>query len=348
MRAVTYQAFGEEIQVTEIADPVCPEDGVVIRVKAAGICRSDWHGWQGHDAEIKTLPHVPGHEFAGVIETVGSKVQEWQVGERVTIPFVPGCGHCCECQSGNEQVCNEQYQPGFSGHGAFAELVAVRYADVNLVRLPEEMNFVTAVSLGCRFSTAFRAVTIQGNVHAGNWVAVFGCGGVGLSAVMIAAAAGARVIAIDINHETLKLAEDLGASYSINASVVENISDAVQALTKRGAHVTIDALGSKETCVQAIKSLRKRGQHVQVGLLAGDDAQPPIPLDLVIANELKICGSHGLQAHRFPSMLEMISAGKLDLIKLLGKQISLDEAPDILSNMDKNSQVGVTIITKFN
>ena len=202
MRAVYYEEFAKLPRIENLPDPTPPEHGVVLRVKATGLCRSDWHGWMGHDPDI-TLPHVPGHEIAGVIEAVGNKVGRWKLGDRVTLPFVCGCGACPQCMSGNHQVCDRQFQPGFTHWGSFAEFVAIHYADINLVRLPDELTYVTAASLGCRFATSFRAIVDQGRVSAGQWVAVHGCGGVGLSAIMIANALGARVVAIDIDDDKL-------------------------------------------------------------------------------------------------------------------------------------------------
>ena len=141
--------------------------GAVIRVEATGLCRSDWHGWQGHDPDIRTLPHVPGHELAGVVESVGTGVRSWRPGDRITVPFVCACGSCAACESGNQQVCERQTQPGFTHWGSFAEYVAIDHADANLVALPEEMTFTTAASLGCRFATSYRAVTAVGRVRAG-------------------------------------------------------------------------------------------------------------------------------------------------------------------------------------
>ena len=190
MRAVVYSAYGVIPELTQVADPACPADGVVIEVGATGVCRSDWHAWQGHDPVA--LPHTGGHEFAGVVVEAGPEVTGWRPGDRVTVPFVCGCGRCEYCLAGHPQVCPRQTQPGFTGPGSFAELVAVHAADVNLVPLPASMDFAAAACLGCRFATAFRAVTAHGRIRAGQWLAVHGCGGVGLSAAMIGAALGAR------------------------------------------------------------------------------------------------------------------------------------------------------------
>jgi len=246
MRAAVYKQFSGPITIDDVQQPKPAATGVVIKVEATGICRSDWHGWMGNDPDVN-LPNVPGHEFAGVVAEVGRDVKNFKPGDRVTLPFVCGCGECEQCLSGNQQVCDLQFQPGFTHWGAFAEYVAVDYADTNLVCLPDEMDFITAASLGCRFITSFRAVVDQGKVAEGQFVAVHGCGGVGLSAIMIANALGAVTVAIDIDDNRLEFARHIGASFTINARKTENLAAAVRDVTSGGAHVSIDALGSPET-----------------------------------------------------------------------------------------------------
>ena len=319
---------------------------MVIKVRATGLCRSDWHGWMGHDPDI-VLPHVPGHELAGTIFEIGSEIRNFKVGDRVTVPFVGGCGTCSECNTGNHQVCDNQFQPGFTAWGSFAEFVEIKYADINLVHLPDEIDFVTAASLGCRFITSFRAVIDQGKVSAGQWVAVHGCGGVGLSAINIAAGTGANVVAVDIEDEKLELAKKLGATILINARTVGNVSAEIINATGPGAHVSIDALGSQETCFNSVSCLRKRGKHIQVGLTTGDHKHPKVPMDKVVAHELEILGSHGMQAFRYEAVFEMIKSGKVKPELMLGKTISLVEAPEALMNMDKFENLVVTVINKF-
>ena len=309
--------------------------------------RSDWHGWQGHDADIQQLPHVPGHEFAGEIVEVGNGVAKWQPGDRVTMPFVAGCGTCADCVGGDPQVCGEQLQPGFTAWGSFAERVAIRYADANLVRIPDGMQFETAASLGCRVATAYRAVALQGQLRPGDWVAVFGCGGVGLSAVMVASALGGQPIAIDNRPEPLEMASRFGAAHVINASEVDNLPEAVKSVSSGGVHLSLDALGNRQLAADSILSLRKRGRHVQVGLLAGDDANPPLPMGPVIAHELEIVGSHGLAARHYPELLDLVSDGRIEADKLVTKTIRLDEAGDALASMDRFQTIGMTIINQF-
>ncbi|GAB4429308.1 MAG: zinc-dependent alcohol dehydrogenase family protein [Chloroflexi bacterium OHK40] len=346
MRAVIYETFGGPIEVREVPDPAPPPAGVVIAVGATGLCRSDWHGWMGHDPDI-VLPHVPGHELAGVVVAVGPGVSRWRTGDRVTVPFVCACGRCPQCAAGQHQVCDHQSQPGFTHWGSFAEYVAIDRADINLVALPPEVGMVTAASLGCRFATAFRAVVDQGRVSAGQWVAVHGCGGVGLSAVMIAAALGARVVAVDITAERLALARALGAAETVDATAIGDVAGAVRELTGGGAHLSLDALGSPATCFASIAGLRKRGRHVQVGLMLAEHRRAAVPMDRVIADELEILGSHGMQAHRYDAMLALIRSGAVHPERMLGRTITLDEAPTALAAMDQFAGSGVTVIDRF-
>ena len=346
MKAVLYDAFSAPPRIERVPDPTPEAHGVVVKVMATGVCRSDWHGWLGHDPDIR-LPHVPGHELAGVIEAVGGAVTRWKPGARVTVPFVSGCGACPQCRSGNHQVCDHQFQPGFTHWGSFAEYVGIHYADINLVPLPETMDFATAASLGCRFVTSFRAIVDQGRVSGGQWVAVHGCGGVGLSAIMIASALGANVVAVDIAEDKLALARALGAAATVNATKVPDVVEAVLELTGGGAHVSVDALGHPATCFNSISNLRKRGKHIQVGLMLAEDSLPRIPMGKVIGNELELLGSHGMQAHRYDAMMAMIQSGKLAPEKLIGRKISLEQSIEALVNMDRFEAVGVTVVTQF-
>lgn len=343
MRGVLIERFGEPPQVTRLPDPQPSPGGVVVRVVATGLCRSDWHGWMGHDADI-TLPHVPGHELAGVVAEVGNQVTRWKPGDRVTVPFICACGRCEFCLQGDQQVCPQQTQPGFTHWGSFAEYVALEHADVNLVALPEDLDFVTAASLGCRFATAFRGLIDQGRLQPGEWVAVHGCGGVGLSAIMIARAQSARVVAVDISDERLQFARELGAEITLNATQTDNVAATIRELTRGGVHVSMDALGSRGTCVQSLDSLRKRGRHLQVGLMLGEHATPPIPLARLIGDELEILGCHGMPALRYPALLEWIRTGKLAPQKLIGKTIPLDQAPAALMQMPQQTDPGMVVV----
>jgi alcohol dehydrogenase len=338
---VVFEEFGRMPDVREVPDPAPPPAGVVIRVAATGLCRSDWHGWMGHDAGI-TLPHVPGHELAGVVEAAGPRVTRWRAGDRVTVPFVCACGRCPACAAGEQQVCERQTQPGFTHWGSFAEYVAVDNADVNLVALPEALGFATAACLGCRFATAYRALTAHGRAAPGQWVAVHGCGGVGLSAVMIAAAAGARVVAVDVSPAALELARAFGAEACVQDP--DGVPEAIEEITGGGAHVSMDALGDPRTCANSIACLRRRGRHVQVGLLPPAAGPATPPMDRVIAYELSVLGSHGMPAHAYGPMLDLVATGTLRPDRLITATIGLAETPGALAAMGTSPPGGVTVI----
>lgn len=340
MRAVRFSEFGAVPELVETDPPACPPGGVVVRVRATGLCRSDWHAWMGHDDSV-VPPHIPGHEFAGVVQEVGAGVSGWAVGDRVTAPFVYACGRCEECAEGNGQVCVNQQQPGFTLPGSFAEYIVVLEAETNLVALPDGLGFVEAAALGCRFATAFRAVATQGRAAPGEWVAVHGCGGVGLSAVMIAVALGARVVAVDVSDAALARAEGLGA---VPIRGTGDVVSAVREATGGGAHLSLDAFGSRASNTNSIRCLRPRGRHVQVGLMVGDDALAPVPMDLVIAHELELLGSHGMAAREYPAMLDLIARGVLDPLALVGSTIGLDEAPAALAGLGASPHAGMTVI----
>jgi len=333
MRAVLVTAFGTPPELTQTPDPACPPDGVVVAVEATGLCRSDWHGWMGHDDDIE-LPHVPGHELAGTIVETGVAVTRWAVGDRVTTPFVLACGRCRACARGDGQVCLDQLQPGFTQWGSFADLVALPRADVNLVRVPDEVPAEIAASLGCRFATAYRAVAHVARVQPGETVVVHGCGGVGLSAVMVAVALGAQVLAVDPDPTSLGLAEQLGA--------VRAPDD----LTDSDADVSIDAYGSPANLAAGLASLRPRGRHVQVGLLVGSDASPPVDVGRVLGQELQLLGSHGMPASDYPELLARVADGSLDPGRLLRDRIGLAEAGPRLAALGEPGAGagGITVI----
>lgn len=343
MRAVVIDAFGVPARVRTVPDPEPPPHGVVVRVDATGLCRSDWHAWMGHDPDV-TLPHVPGHELAGTVVAVGAEVRHWTIGRRVTVPFVCACGTCVVCRAGEGQVCPHQTQPGFSGWGSFAEFVALDHADVNLVALPDELPAEHAAGLGCRVATAYRAVVDRGGIRAGEWLSVHGCGGVGLSAVMVGAALGARVVATDIDAAARLAAAEAGADVVIDAATTPDVPAAVVAATGGGAHVAVDALGSPKTCADSVLALRRRGRQVQVGLLPAATGHPAVPMERVVAYELDLLGSHGLAAADYPRLLDLLGTGRLPVGSLVRRRIGLDDVPGALAALgDGTLGPGITV-----
>jgi len=339
MRSIHFSKFQGPLSILDIPIPTPSESGVVIKVEATGLCRSDWHGWMGHDSDIQ-LPHVPGHEFAGTIHAIGTEVKNFKVGDRVTTPFVCGCGNCLYCQRGDAQVCPTQTQPGFTHFGSFAEYVAIDNADFNLITIPTEVSFATAAALGCRFATSYRGLIKRAKVKSGEKVVIYGCGGVGLSAIMIAKSQGADLYAVDVNDEALNIAQSLGAQ-TINS---RNTDPAAFMQNLGGADIAVDALGSEATATASVLSLARRGRHLQLGLLLTPTGTTAMPMARVIAWELDLLGSHGMAAKDYPEMLALVASGLLNPSQLVKREISLEEGAVALAELDKQAVGGITII----
>ena len=344
MKAAYYNTFNGKIEIKQVENPEITETDAIIEVKASGICRSDWHGWKGHDPDIK-LPHVPGHEFSGIVKKVGSKVTLIQPGDRVTAPFCCGCSTCPQCLKGNQHICDDHFQPGFTDWGSFAQYVRIKNADFNLIRLPSSIDFVSAAGLGCRFITAFHGIVNQGKIDDSMFVAIHGCGGVGLSAIMIAAAYGAKVIAIDINELNLHKARSFGAKYSINARK-EDVVAKLHEITNGGADVSMDALGSHETSLNSINCLAKKGKHIQVGIL-GSENNIAVSTAALIAKEIEIIGSHGMPIADYKTIFDLVASRKVDPSLLIDRTVKLEDVPRELMNMDGYSNSGMVIIDQF-
>jgi alcohol dehydrogenase len=342
VRAVLVERFAVPPTVQRVPEPACPPDGVVVRVLATGLCRSDWHGWRGHDPDVR-LPHVPGHEFAGVIAEVGAEVRRWRRGDRVTAPFVCACGRCPTCRRGDAQVCPAQQQPGFTHWGSFAEYVVVDVADLNAVRLPDTMPFEVAAGLGCRFATAYRAITVHARPAPGQWLAVHGCGGVGLSAVMIAAAAGAQVIAVDPSPAARRRAAALGAAAVLDPATADPAT-AIRELTGDGAAISVDAIGGVASLTASLGCLRPRGRHIQVGLMGAARTVPAQLISATVGRELELVGSHGMAAADYPAMLDRIANGELNPALLVRRTIGLTQAAAALPHVADTQIDGITVI----
>lgn len=353
MRAAQMTAFRKPFQVVEVPIMAPRADGAVIRVEASGVCRSDWHHWN-RDMEwlgsSLTLPTNTGHEVGGVVEEIGRDVRTIKVGDRVTIPFHESDGTCPHCRAGLQNLCDNMITPGTKHPGGWAQYVTVTVADLNCIKLPEPVDTLSAAALGCRYMTAYRAVTHQGLVQSGDWTAVHGCGGIGLSAVQIAAAADALVVAIDIEERKLAKAREEGAVATINASGLtpEQVGQAVKDATGGGANVSLDALGRGFTFRQSFHSLRKRGRHVQIGVTSQEErGQVALPLDVLVLQELQVVGSLGNPHPKYAELLALVAREKLRPARLVTRQISLDDVTDTLERMTRYDTVGFEVITRF-
>lgn len=349
MRAAQIIENRKPLRIGNVPDPTPGPHDVIIKIEASGVCRSDWHAWMGDWAWLglaPELPIIPGHEMGGVVEVVGKEVKNFRPGDRVTTPFHEGCSHCLNCLSGHSNRCDNLQIFGFGYDGAYAEYVKVPNGDFNLVKLPDEVDFVTAAAIGCRYMTGYHGVA-RADVKPGNWLVVHGAGGVGLSAIQVGNAVGAQVIAVDVDDAKLEMARKEGAVATVNGRN-ENVIEAVKEITRGGAHASIEALGIQETILNSVLSLRKGGRHVQIGLTTHNESGiAGIPIDAVTAQELEIVGSLGNPKTEYDGLLSLIAQGKLNPRSLVSREITLDDVNDVLNDMTNFKTYGFNVITSF-
>lgn len=343
MRAAVLQAYREPLAIEDVPHPSCPPDGVVLKVLACGVCRSDWHGWVGEHPRVKP-GQIGGHEYCGEVIEVGPQA-EWQLGDLVVAPFILACGTCPQCRSGASNTCLDQRLPGFIEPGAFAEYVAVPRAH-NLARLPEDMSPALAAGLGCRVTTAWHALTDRAALAGGEWLAVHGTGGIGLSAALLGKALGARVVVVDVVQEKIDHALSLGVDAGVMAS--DRTGEAIKDLTGGGAHVSVEALGIPATVDSSLKCLRPLGRHVQVGLPTGHTARMDVDMSAIYQGNLALYGTRGMPAHRYPSLFALVQSGAVDLSPLIARKVGLSDVSAELAAFDGPTPPGVAVITDFN
>lgn len=342
MRAAVVRDFNEDLSIETVPDPECPENGVVLEVAACGVCRSDFHGWVGEHPKVRN-GSILGHEYCGTVVEAGARAKH-KVGDRLIAPFILGCGDCPACQTGASNTCESAIVPGFGAPGSYAEYVAVPF-DHNLVHLPEDMSPALAAGLGCRVTTAWHALTDRAGVRAGEWVAVHGTGGIGLSSLLLAKMLGARVVVVDIVDEKLEHAMRLGADAAVNA-LTDDVAVAIQEITGGGAQVSIEALGIEATTNASVECLATLGRHVHVGMPAGDGMMR-VNMRAIYSKQLAFYGTRGMPSWKYPALLGMIERGEVDLSPMLDREISLSGASAELRAMKGPTPPGTAVITDF-
>ncbi len=350
MRAARLIELTQPLVIDDVPIPDPGPREAVIKVVSEGICRTDWHVWMGDWSWVGLVPPLPitlGHEFSGTVEAVGRDVSAVAVGDRVAVPFHEACGVCNYCRSGRTNLCDALEFLGMTHDGGYAEYVRVLNADLNCVRLPDAVSYDAASALGCRYMTAWHALAHQAALRGGEWLAVHGVGGIGLSAVQIGVALGAGVIAVDIDERKLEAARHQGAAHTVNARDVD-VAQTVKELTSGGADVALGGLGVAELVRSALMGLRKGGRLVQVGLTSkAEQGIVGIPLDELIEAELTIIGSVGNPHIHLPALLSLVADERLDPSALITERVELAQANDVLERMTSFDTVGFALIDRF-
>lgn len=346
MKAMVLEGV-KDYNLREVPRPACAPHGVVIKVMANGVCRSDWHKWRGEYPNQK-FPMILGHEMSGIVEEVGAEVTRFKPGDRIMVPVGGSEGTCDWCKAGHSNLCETYLVPGIGYNGGFAEYVAVPYADRNVEHLPDNISFEVGAILSCRTITGYRGVVESGNVRLGEYVAVYGCGGVGLASVMTAHQCGAFVIAIDIKDEALEIAKKLGADYVINAKDQNPVDEILKLTNGNGVEVAVEAMGSYETVNNALASLAKCGRLVQLGVTqSGPEGFVGVPIFNIVNKEKRIIGSLSSPIQNYKRYLEVIASGKVDPSPIITETCCLSEVVNVFERMDTNDVVGSVVCNDF-
>ncbi|MBB3971844.1 alcohol dehydrogenase catalytic domain-containing protein [Hansschlegelia beijingensis] len=344
------------MEVKNIPIPNIGDDDILVRPSASGICRTDWHVWNGDwtwGGLKLPLPIVLGHEIGGVVERVGANVRHLKPGTRVCVPFNYADGDCPYCRKGLQNLCDNPAW-GFTtqGSGGFAQFARVPNANLNCVALPENVTEKDAAALGCRYMTSFRAVKTRAQVQGGETVVVVGCGGVGRSAVQIAAAMGALVVAIDTKDSALEASKALGASYAINSSGLTpfEVRESLDKLVgSRGADVAIDAMGGQNSTLTSLHTLAKGGRLCVAGLTTQDDrGEITLPIDMLVFKEWSLVGTLGNPHSDYPELLRLVDSGKLQPSKLITEEVGLKDVQSVFDRMPSFKTEGFVVVTDFN
>lgn len=320
MKAAVFHGAHQPLEVTEIATPEPGPGEVLVKVAACGLCHTDLHYLDHGTPTFKAPPLVLGHEISGTIAALGRSTSGWAEGERVLLPAVLTCGTCTLCREGRENICEQSRMFGNHVDGGFAEYVLAPAKDI--FRLPVEIPLEAGSIIADAMTTPFHAVVRRGRVVPGDWVLVLGCGGVGLNIVQLAAAVGARVIAVDVAAGKLEWARTLGAEETIDASQVERVDKAVRKLTGSGADVAFEAIGKAPTQETAFNCLRTGGRLVLVGY--SPDTMT-LNAGRVMFREIDVVGSLGCRPVDYPRVIELARQGKIKVAELVSDRFPLAE-----------------------
>ncbi|RNB86469.1 alcohol dehydrogenase AdhP [Brevibacillus panacihumi] len=335
MKAAVVNGFQQKLEVKEVEVPQAGYGQVLVRVKTCGVCHTDLHAAQGDWPVKPKLPLIPGHEGVGVVEKLGEGVTSLKVGDRVGIPWLfSACGECDYCLTGWETLCQHQLNGGYSADGAYAQYCVAPAAYV--ARIPDELSDVDAAPILCAGVTTYKALKVA-NIKPGEWVAIYGIGGLGHVALQYAKAMGYNVVAVDIHPEKLELAKELGADVTVNGSE----TDPIQAIQEQvgGVHAAISVAVTKKAFEQAYKSVRRGGSVVVVGL---PNADLPIPIFDTVLNGVTVKGSIVGTRKDMQEALDFAARGK---VKAIIETQPLEKINEVFERMEKGQINGRVVLT---
>lgn len=336
MKAAVFHGPNQPLKIEEVETPKINSGEILVKIAACGVCNTDMHYIDHGVRTFKKPPMILGHEPSGTVAEVGADVQNFQVGDRILIPPVFSCGYCDNCRLGRENICLNMLMLGNHMDGAYAEYTKVPAKDCQ--HLPEDLPIEESSIIADAISTPFHAVKNRARVRPGDSVVVFGCGGVGINVVQIAAAAGGSVIAVDIVDYKLEVAKQLGAQHTINAKDMEDkaLLKQIRTITGGGADISIEVIGNPKTIVLATNAVKPGGCHCQVGYTHRD---VPINAARLMFREIEIKGSLGCRPVDYPKIIEMVRIGKIQLEPVVTHKFKLEEINDAFELMRKGESL---------
>jgi 2-desacetyl-2-hydroxyethyl bacteriochlorophyllide A dehydrogenase len=340
MRAIRLVQPGRPLEMHDVKPPAVGPRDVLVRVKAAGICHSDAH-YRAGKSRVEPLPMTLGHEVAGTVEETGPEVRSFKRGDRVCIHYLATCGDCGYCQQGNEQFCISGAMIGKYRDGGYAEFIVMPARSV--FRLPEEIPFEQGAIMMCSSATALHALK-KARLRAGESVAVFGTGGLGLSAIQLARAFGAReVFAVDIKPAKLAMAQTFGA-VPVNAADCDPVAEIGRLTGGKGADVALELIGLPLTMRQAVQSLAIKGRAALAGITV--QTFEVAPYTEVINKEAEIIGVSDHLAQELPGLIEWVRQGKLDLSRIITRTVPLEAGAvnEVLDKLEGFTEEGRVVI----
>jgi alcohol dehydrogenase, propanol-preferring len=339
MKAAMFFGPGQPFEIEEVATPEPGPGQVLVEVAACGVCHSDLHYTDHNVPTFKKPPLILGHEASGRVAALGEGVSAWTEGDRVLLPTVYGCGLCDACRRGRENICNDSVMFGNNVDGAFAEYIAV--SQNTLFALPQELPLIESCIIADAITTPYHAVANRGRVRPGDAVAVFGCGGIGLNVVQLAATAGGQVIAVDILAEKLEWARKLGAVATVNAKQFDRVDKEIRRLSGGGVDVAFEAIGLPATQEMAFASTRNGGRLVLVGYSA-----KPMTLNSgrTMYREMEVVGSLGCPASEYPKVIELARAGRIRVKEMVTAQFPLEQINQAFDTLRRGEGIRSVIV----